>query len=79
MIRFTWAFVSVITEARPTSEPVPEVVGTATIGATAAAFTRVQLSPTSSKSHKERLWPTISAIALPTSSTLPPPKASTPS
>ncbi|MNT77759.1 hypothetical protein D3C72_2169090 [compost metagenome] len=40
MIRFTWADSSVMTDARPTSEPVPAVVGTATTGAMPATFTR---------------------------------------
>ncbi len=44
---------SVMTETRPTSEPVPAVVGTATVGAMPVEVgAPVQLSPTSSKSHK---------------------------
>ena len=48
MIFLTWAASSLITEARPTSEPVPDVVGTATTGAMPSGFTRVHQSPTSS-------------------------------
>ncbi len=40
-----------ITAARPTSEPVPAVVGIATTGAIPSVLARSQLSPTSSKSH----------------------------
>ena len=40
-----------ITEARPVSDPVPAVVGTAIIGAIFWESALVQLSPTSSKSH----------------------------
>ena len=54
-----------MTPARPTSEPVPAVVGTATIGAIPAASARVHQSPTSSKSHTDRVWPTMKAISLP--------------
>ena len=42
---------SVITDARPTSEPVPEVVGTATTGAMPPASARVHQSSRSSKSQ----------------------------
>ncbi|MNF39991.1 hypothetical protein D3C85_604260 [compost metagenome] len=79
MMRLMCSASSVITEARPTSEPVPAVVGTATTGAMPATSTRLQLSPTSSKSHSGRFWPTIRAMALPASSAEPPPKAITPS
>ena len=48
---------SVMTPARPTSEPVPAVVGTATIGAMPFGSARVHQSPTSSKSHIGRVWP----------------------
>ena len=68
-----------IKDARPTSEPVPEVVGMAMLGATPAVFTRVQLSPTSSKSHNGNSCPAIKAMALPTSNALPPPIEITPS
>ena len=75
-ISFFWCVSSlVMTETRPTSEPVPDVVGTAMIGATPAGSTRSQLSPTSSKSQIGRFCPAISAMALPASSALPPPKA----
>ena len=67
------------TEARPTSEPVPDVVGTATTGAMPATLTRVNQSSRSSKSQIGRVWPTISAMALAASSALPPPNAITPS
>ena len=40
--------------ARPTSEPVPAVVGTAMIGAMPSALARVHQSPTSSKSQTGR-------------------------
>ncbi len=43
-----------MTEARPTSEPVPAVVGTATIGAMPSMLARVHQSPTSSKSQTGR-------------------------
>ena len=68
-----------MTPARPTSEPVPAVVGTATIGAMPAGSARVHQSPTSSKSHIGRVWPRMKAMTLPTSSAEPPPKATTPS
>jgi hypothetical protein len=69
----------VTTAARPTSEPVPDVVGSATTGAMTAAFARVHQSPTSSRSNTGMVWPCISAISLPASSAEPPPKATTPS
>ena len=68
-----------MTPARPTSEPVPAVVGTATIGAMPAGSARVHQSPTSSKSHIGRVWPRMKAMTLPASSAEPPPKATTPS
>ncbi|KAG1172196.1 hypothetical protein G6F35_016910 [Rhizopus arrhizus] len=40
MMRLTCAASSVMTDARPTSDPVPAVVGTATTGAMPATFTR---------------------------------------
>ena len=40
-----------MTDARPVSEPVPAVVGTAIIGAIFFVLALVQLSPTSSKSQ----------------------------
>ena len=67
------------TTARPVSDPVPAVVGTATTGARPSALARVQLSPTSSKSQAGRSWAIMKATALPASSPLPPPKAMTPS
>ena len=70
---------SVTTPARPTSEPVPAVVGTAMTGAIDPASARVQLSPTSSKSQIGRVWPAANAISLPASSAEPPPNATTPS
>ena len=48
IIFFWWVSSLVMTEARPTSEPVPEVVGTAMMGATPLGSTRVHQSPTSS-------------------------------
>ena len=69
----------VMTPARPTSEPVPAVVGTATIGAIASASARVHQSPISSKSQTGRVCPAWKAISLPRSSAEPPPKAMTPS
>jgi len=69
----------VITRARPTSDPVPAVVGTATIGAIFVESARVHQSPMSSKSHTGRLCPAWKAISLPRSSAEPPPKAMTPS
>ena len=41
--------------ARPVSEPVPEVVGTATTGLMPAGSARVHQSPISSKSHIGRV------------------------
>ena len=79
MIFLVWSERSVITEARPTSEPVPAVVGTATTGAMPATSTRVNQSSRSSKSHSGRVCPTINAMAFAASSALPPPKATTPS
>ena len=70
---------SVMTPARPTSEPVPAVVGTATIGAIPFGSARVHQSPTSSKSHIGRVCPAMKAMTLPASSAEPPPKATTPS
>ena len=69
----------VMTPARPTSEPVPAVVGTATIGAMPAGSARVHQSPMSSKSHIGRVCPRMKATTLPQSSAEPPPKATTPS
>ena len=69
----------VMTPARPTSEPVPAVVGTATIGAMPDGSARVHQSPMSSKSHIGRVWPRMKATTLPQSSAEPPPKATTPS
>ncbi|MNV34390.1 hypothetical protein D3C71_1258040 [compost metagenome] len=40
MMRLTCAASSVMTDARPTSDPVPAVVGTATTGAMPVTFTR---------------------------------------
>ena len=74
-----WVARLVITPARPTSEPVPAVVGTATIGAMPAGSARVHQSPMSSKSHIGRVWPRMKATTLPASSAEPPPKATTPS
>src|ERR1700735_4358954 len=61
--------------ARPTSEPVPAVVGTATTGAMPRRSARVHQSPTSSKSQSGRVCPDMKAITLPASSAEPPPKA----
>src|SRR3546814_9251371 len=61
MIFLMWVASSRMTEARPTSEPVPAVVGTATMGATPAGSTRFQLSPLSSKSNSGRFWPAMRA------------------
>ena len=69
----------VMTPARPTSDPVPAVVGTATIGAIPAGSARVHQSPTSSKSHIGSDWPRIKAMTFPQSIAEPPPKATTPS
>ena len=79
MIFFWCVDSSRMTDARPTSEPVPAVVGTAIVGAMPATFTRVYQSSRSSKSHSGRVCPTMSAMVLPASSALPPPKAMTPS
>ncbi len=79
MMYFLWSASLVTTAARPTSEPVPAVVGIARIGAIPAASARVHQSPTSSKSHSGRRWPTMKAIAFAASRPLPPPSATTPS
>ena len=79
MIFFVCVASSVRTPARPTSEPVPAVVGTATIGAIRPASARVHQSPISSKSQTGRFCPAMKAMSLPVSSPLPPPKATTPS
>ena len=70
---------SVMTPARPTSEPVPAVVGTATIGSIPLGSARVHQSPMSSKSHIGRVCPAMKAMTLPASSAEPPPMAMTPS
>ena len=67
------------TEARPTSEPVPAVVGTATIGAMPFVSALIHQSPTSSKSQTGRVCPFMKAMVLPMSSAEPPPIATTPS
>ena len=79
MIFFWWVASLTTTPARPTSEPVPAVVGTAMIGAIPRGSARVHQSPTSSKSHSGRVCPDMKAITLPASSAEPPPKAITPS
>ena len=79
MIFLVWSRTSVMTDARPTSDPVPDVVGTATTGAIPATSTRVNQSSRSSKSQIGRLCPTMSATALAVSRALPPPNAITPS
>src|SRR6202044_2065215 len=62
---FFWCVSSLrMTLARPTSEPVPAVVGTATTGAMPAGSARVHQSPTSSKSHSGRLCPDMAAGAV---------------
>ena len=70
---------SVMTEARPVSEPVPEVVGTATTGSIPSFSARVHQSSRSSKSQMGRDWAAMNPIAFPTSRALPPPKAMSPS
>ena len=79
MIFFSCVSEFVITLARPTSEPVPAVVGTATIGKIASASARVHQSPMSSKSQTGRDCPAIKATILARSNPDPPPKATTPS
>ena len=79
MIFFTWVSELVMTLARPTSDPVPAVVGTATMGAIPSGSARVHQSPMSSKSHTGRVWPDMKATILARSSPEPPPKAITPS
>ena len=77
---FFWCVSSLrMTPARPTSLPVPAVVGTATIGAMPFGSARVHQSPMSSKSHSGRVCPDMKAMTLPASSPEPPPKATTPS
>ena len=79
MIRLLWSASLVITAARPTSEPVPAVVGIASTGRMPSTLARRQLSPRSSKSQSGRLCPAMKATALAASSPLPPPSAITPS
>ena len=79
MIFFVWSRSSVMTDARPTSLPVPLVVGTATQGTMPAGSTRSHQSSRSSKSKRGRVWPTMSATHLAASMAEPPPKAMTPS
>ena len=79
MIFFSWVTELETTPARPTSEPVPAVVGTAMIGVILSASARVHQSPTSSKSQTGRVCPHMKATILPRSSPEPPPKAITPS
>ena len=79
MIFLVWSRTSMITDARPTSEPVPEVVGNATTGAIPSASARVHQSSRSSKSHSGRAWPDMSATAFAASRALPPPNPITPS
>ncbi len=69
----------VSTPARPTSEPVPAVVGTATLGWIASQSARFHQSPMSSKSQTGRVWSAMKATSLPRSRPEPPPKATTPS
>jgi hypothetical protein len=54
MIFFLWVALLVSTPARPTSDPVPAVVGTAMIGAIFAASARVYQSSISSRSQTLR-------------------------
>ena len=69
-----------MTAARPTSEPVPAVVGTATTGAMPSTFdARVPVLAILEIQERPRLARPSDAIALPTSSALPPPNAMTPS
>ncbi len=79
MIFFICVSELVMTLARPTSEPVPAVVGTATIGAMPSTLARVHQSPISSKSQTGRVCPAMKATHLPRSRPEPPPKATTPS
>ncbi len=74
-----WVASCVMTPARPTSEPVPAVVGTATTGAILSGSARVHQSPISSKSQSGRVCPAMKAMTLPVSRPEPPPKATTPS
>ena len=53
MIFFLCVAALVSTPARPTSDPVPAVVGTATMGAMVAGLARIHQSPTSSSSHTD--------------------------
>src|SRR5690349_6737493 len=68
-----------IQPARPTSLPVPAVVGTATTGAMPLGSARVHQSSMSSKSHNGRVCPDMNAMTLPASRPEPPPNATTPS
>jgi hypothetical protein len=79
MIFFVCVAELVSTPARPTSDPVPAVVGTATMGAIVSGLARVHQSPTSSRSQTATFWSIISAIIFARSSAEPPPKATTPS
>ncbi len=81
MIFFLWVWLFVSTPARPTSDPVPAVVGTAMIGAILRASARVCQSSISSRSQTLSFGfcRAISAIILPRSKAEPPPKQITPS
>ena len=56
MIFFLWVAELVSTPARPTSDPVPAVVGTAMIGAIFVASARVYQSSISSRSQTDRVF-----------------------
>ena len=68
-----------MTAARPVSEPVPAVVGTAIIGGILSSLALFQLSPISSNYQIDKFCSDIKEIVVPTSNQLPPPNAMTPS
>ena len=79
MIFFSFEISFVKTPALPVSEPVPAVVGIATIGKIFLESALVHQSSMSSKSHMGLSCLDIKAIPLPTSIADPPPTATIPS
>jgi hypothetical protein len=79
MIFFTCVSELVMTLARPTSEPVPAVVGTATIGAMAVGIGAGPPVADILEIPNGLVCPRMKATILPRSSPEPPPKAMTPS
>ena len=79
MIFFTWVASLVMTEARPTSEPVPEVVGTAMVGHDALGIGAGPIVADILEIPHRPLLARHEGDGLAASSALPPPKAMIPS